>query len=178
MILGEKIYLTSIEREDLHKLMHWRNREDFRKYFREYREINTDMQNKWFESKVLNDPSTIMFSIKRVSDDELLGCCGLCYINWVHRHADLSLYIGLNNIYIDEEGYAEESCRLLFKYGFNELGLNKIWTEIYEFDMKKIKLYSELGFKKDGVLRQNYFYDGKLWDSYVFSILQGEFMCK
>ena len=61
MILGKKVYLTAVEKKDLPQLMIWRNKEELRQYFREYREINEDMQNKWFEEKVLNDFSTIMF---------------------------------------------------------------------------------------------------------------------
>ena len=94
MIKGNKVYLTSIEREDLEILRNWRNREDFRKYFREYREISKDMQEKWYQTKVLSDPSTIMFSIHDSLTNELVGCCGLCYINWVNKNSDLSLYIG------------------------------------------------------------------------------------
>lgn len=175
MLKGEKVYLCAIEREDLNTLRIWRNNEEFKKHFREYRQINSDMQEKWFENKVLNDISTIMFSIKRVSDDKLLGCCGLCYINWVNRNADLSLYIGHDGAYIDENGYALESCKLLFEYGFNQLGLNKIWTEIYEFDDKKKDLYEKLGLKVDGILRENYFYEGKWWNSMILSILRKDF---
>lgn len=171
MIKGERVYLEAIERKDLPKLMEWRNREDFRKYFREYRDINTELQNRWFETSVLNDISTIMFSIKSIESNELLGCCGLCYINWIHRNADLSIYVGYKNVYIDEEGFAEESCKLLLNYGFNQLGLHKIWTEIYEFDVKKKKLYDKLNFHVDGILRENYYYDGKWWNSYILSIL-------
>lgn len=172
MLKGNKIYLTSIEKADLEQLRLWRNRTDYRKFFREYREISRDMQEKWYETKVLGDPSTIMFSIRDLEIDELLGCCGLCYINWVHRHADLSLYIGWNEEYIDNKGIAEESCRILFDYGFSELSLNKIWTEIYEFDSKKYDLYCKLGFQKDGFLREQYYYDGRWWNSYILSLLQ------
>ena len=84
MINGERVYLAAIEKSDLPILLDWRNKEDFRKYFREYREISIDMQNQWYESKISNSHSDIMFSIKRVTDDELLGSCGLCYINWIH----------------------------------------------------------------------------------------------
>lgn len=175
MLKGEKVYICAIEREDLNQLMKWRNIEDYKKHFREYRDLNCDMQEKWYETKVLNDPNTIMFSIRRIEDDELLGCCGLCYVNWIHRHADLSLYIGWNEAYIDDEGYAEESCKLLFDYGFNQIGLNKIWTEIYEFDTKKKELYDKIGLKTDGILRENYFYDGKWWNSIILSILKSDF---
>lgn len=175
MLKGKTIGLFAVEREDLKQLRDWRNNTEFRKHFREYRELNMAMQEKWFEQKIINDPATIMFSIKRLEDNELLGCCGLVYINWIHRYADLSLYIGWNNSYIDNKGYAKESCNLLLNYGFNELCLNKIWTEIYEFDNKKKKLYDEIGFKQDGLLRENYFYNGKWWDSRILSILHNEF---
>jgi RimJ/RimL family protein N-acetyltransferase len=73
------------------------------------------------------------------------------------------------------KGYAKESCKLLMAYGFNELCLNKIWTEIYEFDDKKRELYISLGFQQDGLLRQNYWHDGKWWNSRILSILCSEF---
>lgn len=172
---GEKIYLRAVEEKDLEQLMIWRNIEDFKKHFREYRELNIEMQKKWFVEKVVNDKSTEMFAIIRAEDDKLLGCAGLCYINWVHRHADLSLYIGWEESYIDNEGYASEACMLLFDFGFNQLGLNKIWTEIYEFDNRKKSFYDSIGMKVDGILRENYYYDGKWWNSYILSILKGEY---
>jgi len=176
MVKGKLIGLVAIEREDLKQLRDWRNNTEFRKYFREYCELSMANQEEWFEKKVLKDPTTMMLSVRRLSDNELIGVCGFVYINWVHRHADLSLYIGWNNEYIDEVGYAEETTRELLRYGFHELALNKVWTEIYEFDNKKKKLYDKIGFIQDGLLRQNYFYDGKWWDSRILSILNNEFI--
>ena len=63
MLKGNQVYLCALEREDLPQLMAWRNQTNFRKYFREYLELNSDMQNNWYEKKVINDPSTIMFAI-------------------------------------------------------------------------------------------------------------------
>jgi RimJ/RimL family protein N-acetyltransferase len=175
MLKGDLTYLTAIEKSDLGHLQKWRNNPDFRKHFREYRELSMEHQQRWFESKVMNDNTTMMFAIRRKTDHELLGCCGLVYINWVHRHADLSLYIGWQDAYIDSEGYAEDACRTLFRYSFEELGLNKIWTEIYEFDQPKKVLYDRIGMSQDGLLRQNYFYHGKWWDSRILSYLAEEY---
>ena len=172
MFKGYKVYLDAINREDLPRLMKWRNIPEYRKFFREYREINLDMQQQWYESKVLHDDSTNMFAIRMKDSKELIGCCGLCYINWIHRNADLSLYIGWNESYIDDQGYAREACKLLFDYGFKEIGLKKIWTEIYCFDEKKFKLYKDIGLQVDGELRNQYFYDGKWWNSLIMSILE------
>ena len=175
MLVGEKVSLHAVESEDLNQLKDWRNNTEFRKHFREYRELNMRQQQIWFEEKVVKDPTTLMFSIRRIDDNQLLGCCGYVYINWVHRHADLSLYIGWRDAYVDKKGYAKESCKLLLDYGFNELCLNKVWTEIYEFDRKKKTLYDQFGFKQDGLLRQNYWYDNKWWDSRILSLLTSEY---
>lgn len=176
MLKGKLVGLAAVEREDLKQLRDWRNIPEYRKHFREYRELSMAHQDKWYDEKVLKDATTIMFSIRRLDDYELLGCCGFVYINWVHRHADLSLYIGWENSYIDDKGFAEESCKLLLDYGFKELCLNKVWTEIYEFDDKKKALYDKFDFKQDGLLRQNYFHDGKFWDSRILSVLAESYL--
>ncbi|MCK5231229.1 MAG: GNAT family N-acetyltransferase [Desulfobulbaceae bacterium] len=175
MLQGKLVELDAVEKEDLPILKEWRNNPEFRKHFREYRELNSDMQLKWYDAKVVNDHTTEMFAIRDSDSQELLGCAGLAYINWIHRHADLSLYIGWQNSYIDDHGYAEDSCRLLLDYAFREIGLNKVWTEIYEFDHKKKALYDKLGFQQDGMLRQNYFCEGRWWDSRILSILAEEY---
>lgn len=175
MLIGEKVILRALDEEDLPKLMQWRNIPDFKRNFREYRELNMTMQKKWYDNYVVSDRNTIMFAICNKETKELLGCCGLCYINWIQRNADLSLYIGYKNLYIDDEGIAKEACHLLFDYGFNELNLHKVWTELYEYDNKKIEFYTkEFGFNRDGVLRDNHYMDGKWWDSYIYSLIVGE----
>lgn len=175
MLRGKKIGLRAIEEEELKILLDWRNNPEYRQYFREYRELNMVQQKEWFFSKAIKDNSTLMFSIIELKTNKIVGVCGLCYINWVNGSADLSLYIGENNCYIDDDGFAEESCKLLFKYAFNELRLNRIWTEIYIIDKKKIELYKKLKMNIDGTLRESYFYNGEFIDSYIFSILKDEF---
>jgi RimJ/RimL family protein N-acetyltransferase len=174
MLRGKTTFLSAIERADLPFFKAWRNNPDFRKNFREYRELCDDNQSTWYEKSVLNDKNTLMFSIHNSKTNELIGCCGLCYINWVQRFSDLSFYIGKDNLYVDEI-YAPDAVDCLLNYGFEEIGLHKIWTEIYEFDEKKIRLLEEIGFKRDGLLRDNYFHDGRWWNSIIFSLLQNEY---
>jgi len=177
MINGKKVSLRSLEKEDLPLLRDWRNQDGYRKFFREFRELNLANQEAWFTKYVVNDPNTLMFGIIESGKPEsLVGVCGLCYVNWVHRYADLSLYIGKDLIYIDtkKDGYAWGTLDVLLRYGFNELNLNKVWCEIYAFDDKKHELFNAYGFQKDGVLRQNYFYNGSYQDSVIYSLLAEE----
>ena len=176
MIKGKLVGLRAVEREDLKIMRDWRNLPEFRKNFREYRELNMEMQIKWFEKFVVEDNDTQMFIIERFKDSKSIGVCGLVYIDWVIKSADISFYIGEKNVYIDSLGYADEALILLMKYAFNQLNLHKIWTELYEFDTKKINFYEKYKFKRDAVLRDNCFEDGKYWNAYIYSLIQDEFL--
>jgi len=175
MLIGKKVSLRALEDTDLQLLKDWRNNENFRKNFREYKELNLVDQKNWFDNYVVKNDKTIMFGIVENETGQLVGVCGLCAINWVYRNADLSLYVGKDNIYIDNErdGFAWGTLDLLFEYAFNRLNLHKIWTEIYEFDPKH-QLFKEYGLSMDAVLRDNYFYDGKFMDSNIYTILEDE----
>ena len=175
MIIGEKVGLRAIEIEDLDKLKQWRNNTDFRKNFREVRELNQSNQLSWFEK--LNKSNTdFMFGIVRLSDGDLIGACGLLYVNWINRSADFSFYIGVDNLYVDNLGYSIESVKMLIDYGFDSLNLNKIWMELYEFDHLKINFFKEsFNFQIDGCLRDNCFEAGKYWDSYIISLLKNDY---
>jgi RimJ/RimL family protein N-acetyltransferase len=176
MIKGKLIGLRAVESSDLDLLKDWRNNTNFRKNFREVRELNSVNQEGWF-NKTNNSPNDFMFTIVRLEDDKPIGACGLLYINWINRSADFSFYIGINDFYIDNQGLAEESTELLIKYGFNNLNLNKIWMELYEFDNQKLKFFQEkFKFKVDGKMRENCYEDGKYWDSFIISLLKADFI--
>lgn len=171
MIKGKLVGLRALEKDDLSLLRDWRNITSFRRNFREYRELNMTNQLNWFE-RVNASSNDFMFIIVRLEDNEPLGACGLLYTNWIIRSADFSFYIGFEEAYIDEVGYAKEAASLLINYGFRNLNLNKIWMELYEFDETKLNFFkNEFGFKVDGQLRENCFEDGKYWDSFIISLI-------
>ena len=176
MIKAKLIGLRALENEDLVHLRDWRNLTDFRKHFREVRELSIKDQENWMTHLNQTRDKNFMFGIVRLSDGKLIGACGLLYVNWVIRSADFSFYIGENEEYIDNNGWANEATQLLLEYGFNNLNLNKIWMELYEFDQKKIQFFTkEFKFVQDGILRDNCFEDGRYWNSVLISLLRSEF---
>lgn len=168
---GERVGLRAIERDDLPLLREWRNRPEYRRYFREYRELNVDHQKEWFEKTVLGDPRTVMFSIVELQTNRLLGVCGLCYIDWINQSADFSIYIGIDNTYIDRI-YAPDASKTLIKFGFEELNLHRLWAEIYDFDEPKKQMFAVLNFTLDGKLRQTHWSEGAWHDSIFYSLLK------
>lgn len=173
MLKARYIGLRAIEPDDLPQLLSWRNRPEFRRYFREYRELNSDMQRQWYETRVLNDPATRMFAIVDLAGERLLGACGLCAIDWINRSADFSIYIGADNLYIDEH-FAPDAAGALIQYGFEELNLHRLWAEIYEFDTSKKRLFEHLGFHLDGLHKQTHWSNGQWHNSLFYGLIANE----
>jgi hypothetical protein len=177
MLSGKYIGIKAIEREDLGQMLHWRNNPQFRQFFREYRELNLKNQEYWFENIVQKDQNMIMFSIVDLKNDNLLGACGFCYINWVNRNAEFSLYIGDSNVYIDQK-FAPDAGNVLIKYGFNELNLHRIYAEAFDFDKLKQGLLKSLKFQLEGRHRETQWSNGQWYDSLVFGLLKRDIIIK
>jgi RimJ/RimL family protein N-acetyltransferase len=173
MLKGEYVGLRAVELEDLPQLMEWRNRPELRKFFRETNEISSYNQKRWFESISSKTSIHKMFSIVELDSNKLIGACGLVHIDWVNRSADFSIYIGYDGIYIDDK-YAVETASLMRDYGFDILNLYRLWAEVYSIDSRKIEFFKEIGFKKDGQLRQTYWFEGEWHDSIFFSLLKSD----
>jgi RimJ/RimL family protein N-acetyltransferase len=176
MLSGKHVGLRAIELADLPQLLEWRNKPEFRQYFREYRELNAEQQRRWFDEKVNGDPTIKMFSIIDLSSDRLLGACGLCYIDWVNRTADFSIYIGADDLYIDKK-FAPDAAKVLIRYGFEELGLHRLWSEIYAFDDPKKAFFDQLGFALDGRHRETHWANGLWHDSLFYGLLSTDSRC-
>ncbi|MBN05717.1 GNAT family protein [Ponticaulis sp.] len=174
MLTGEITGLRAIEENDLEQLLAWRNDPRMRRFFREYRELNMTQQKSWFDAKVNNDPATRMFAIVDLETKELMGAAGLCYIDGINRNADFSIYLGIDDLYIDED-YAPDAGRVLLRYGFEELNLHKVWAEIYSIDKPKQQLFYELGFTREGVHRETHWTEGQWVDSLFYGLLAKDF---
>lgn len=175
MIYGDQIGLRAIEAEDLAQLRDWRNIPEFRRCFREVRELNMQHQQRWFNN-LIDKQNDFMFMIVDKESGEAIGAAGILYINWIIRSGDFSFYIGKDESYIDNEGFARDAVKTLLKYAFHSLNLNKIWMELYQFDQLKIDFFTkEFTFQVDGRLRSNCFEDGKYWDSFMLSMLSSDY---
>ena len=164
--------LRSIEKADLVYIQEWRNSTELRRFFREYRELSMLQITSWYEEMVYSTKFEMFMVVD--SSNTRLGVAGITYIDFINRHADLHYYIGKNNEWIDIK-CTKAVVPLLIDYGFNILNLNKLWAEVYEIDEKKIELFTSHKFGLDGRLRQHYYYDGRYYDSLLFSLLQSDY---
>jgi RimJ/RimL family protein N-acetyltransferase len=73
------------------------------------------------------------------------------------------------------KGYGTEAGHLLLDYAFNRLGFHRISIGVVGFNKRALRFWESLGFEKEGVERDEYFYDNKYSDGIMMSILENEF---
>ena len=75
-------------------------------------------------------------------------------------------------------GFASEAIRLLLRYCFDELRLQKANATVYAFNEPSIALHRSLGFTEEGRIRSNYFTNGEYHDELWFGITAAEFRAR
>ena len=187
MLVGEKVILEEIDHANIEQMRVWRNQPDMRQWFREYKDISRDKQEAWYKERGNNtNPAHVYFQIMSLGAEEnentfkrtpeerietryLIGACGLHYIDFRLRSAEFGIFLGRDK----GAGKGKEALKMLCDYGFKELNLHKIWAEVYSSN-DSIELYRKLGFKDDGILRDNFFHNGKYGNSIMMSVLEDE----
>jgi len=71
-------------------------------------------------------------------------------------------------------GIMTEALRAVLEYGFGKMGLNRVQATVDSGNTKSLRLLHRLGFRKEGVLRQNSYFNGQFRDDVCFSMLKKE----
>ena len=175
MLEKNGIILRAIEKSDLPILQSWRNNDNLRRYFREWRDFSLAQKEKWYDQMIFDDRFQ-MFVIERSDkifsrETKMVVVVGITYVDWVNRHGDVHFYIGKDGQWIDKR-IAPEAFEMILDYGFNTMNLNKLWAEIYQIDNRKLKFFMERGFSVDASLREHYYYQGQYYTSHFLSMLK------
>jgi RimJ/RimL family protein N-acetyltransferase len=72
------------------------------------------------------------------------------------------------------KGFAKIMIGSVLKFGFEELGLNRIMLGVFDFNKPAIKCYKKMGFKLEGTLRQTTKVGDSFWNCHMMSILRKE----
>ena len=176
-IVGKKLYLRGLERSDLAKNMfQWANDPEVTHYmFMGSRPNSLELLEQDYDSMIRSQNDIVLAIIDKKTNTHI-GNAGLHTINWISRSAEYRIIIGEKKFW--NKGYAQETAKLLIQYGFQKLNLNKIWLGVNAENKAGVTSYEKSGFKREGVLRQEIYRNGKYYDAIRMSILRKEFDAK
>jgi RimJ/RimL family protein N-acetyltransferase len=103
-------------------------------------------------------------------DDSLIGFVGLIDVDTKTRQAELVKMIG--DPLERGKGYARMATRVLLTYGFEQLGLERIYLRTLGTNLNNITLNQSLGFTFEGLLRRAVRVNGAMRDVVLMALLR------
>ena len=171
-IIGKKVYLRPVELEDLDLFCRSVNNPAVRYSFFIAFPTNRVRQEEFIRS-LYKEKDLIMFTIVTKDKNIPVGHTAFHRVDLISRSATYGIIISDSKYW--GKGYGSEVTQLMVEYGFQTLGLNRIQLHVWFENIAGMKAYQRAGFKKEGLLRQVMFHEGKFCDFYVMSILHNEY---
>lgn len=120
---------------------------------------------KFISTATSKDPQEIFAITKK---DELVGCIGIHPQEDVYRFsAEIGYWIGQPYW---GQGIATTALQLIIKYGFNSLGVIKLYAGCFSFNTASQKVLLKTGFKKEALLKKAVFKNGAFHDEIRYAI--------
>jgi RimJ/RimL family protein N-acetyltransferase len=173
---GKLVRLRSIERSDIEPIMKWVGDEEVTNFLGGEMllgPLSRIAEEKFIEHAAEPSPNSRLFVIETLADCRYLGSTDLHNISWVNRNAEAGIVIGEKSSW--GKGYGTDAMRVLLRYAFDKLNLNRVSLRVFDYNPRAIASYERCGFKREGVLRQDKFLGGKYHDTIAMGILAHEF---
>jgi len=155
----------------------WRNDPELISYLgAPFRYINKETDDAWFQSYQRSRSSQVRCAIVTERSRRAVGFVNLTDIDPVSRSCEFHILIGDSSR--RNKGIGTEATRLMLEHAFGNLNMHRVWLKVLQQNKRAIKVYENLGFKKEGLLREAAYKQGKYHSFLLMSILQREFYKK
>ena len=174
MIVGDKVRLRPIERDDLPRFVEWFSDPEVRRHLLVYLPFSLAQEERWFENLLgrLERQEIVLLAIETAKGVHI-GNTGLHSIDWKNRSAELGIAIGEKAYW--NQGYGTDAIRTLLNLAFREMNLHRVFLRVDVDNLRGVRCYEKAGFQREGTLRDGVFREGTYHDQHVMSILRSEF---
>lgn len=175
-IYGERIMLREYKSEDLESIRKWCNNPNITKNLSDiFLYPHSLQQSENFLNMMIKgeNPHSKGFVIAKKEDEDYIGQIDILNIDWKNRTCLLGIVIG--DSHNQGKGYGTEAIKLLQKFVFEELNLNKLELEVHDFNLQALNCYKNCGFIEEGRKREKFYSNGKYSDQIFMGILKSEF---
>ena len=130
----------------------------------------TEQDARNFINSIKATPDEARFAVALSNSGHLIGGIGL-RIDSAHSRAELGYWLGIPYW---GQGYANEAARAVVHYGFETLGLHRIWASVFQGNEVSAKVLNKLGMRHEGCLRHHVLKWGRFIDLEMYGILRSE----
>ena len=137
---------------------------------------NTEEETKAFISRSISSQKekprrkyTLAITLK--GENKLIGSCDLCVASPENKEGWLGYCL---NRHFWHKGYATETAKALLDYGFQQLGLHRIFATVDLDNITSRNVLEKTGMQYEGHLREHKWAKSRWRDSLLYAILENE----
>ena len=171
-LIGERIYIKPLEKDEMVYIRKWTNDPEIRRLTGEVKPMTPARGDDYFEN-VRSDTNREWFIIVLKENDKVIGETGLLRMFSPWRTTDLTIIIGEKEEW--GKGYGTEAINLMLDYAFGYLNFHRVSIGVVGFNERALRFYEAVGFKREGIQRDGYYYNHEYHDFIMMSLLEDEF---
>ncbi|WP_206923029.1 GNAT family N-acetyltransferase [Alicyclobacillus suci] len=174
---GNRIRLTALQEADAEAYARWSEDGEY------LRNLDTDYAvprtAAFFRENIQHNssnPNVVEFGIRLLDKEALIGFVAVHSIEW-NNHAG-RLAIGIGDSAHRGQGLGTEALKLVLRYAFHELNLNRVGLDVIANNEAAIRSYEKAGFVIEGTVRDAVLRDGQAHDRIYMGILRRDWQSR
>ena len=173
LIRGKHVYLRPAEKSDVPTFVRWFADAEMSGFLGMRAPFSEAMEEQWFARMVEQQGKEhYHFVMCRLDDTQPIGTISLFQIDAINGSAGVGIAIGEKPLW--GNGYGTDAMNALLDFGFGQLRLERIWLEVYDFNVRAQRSYEKAGYVVEGTLRHANYRQGMHRDVLLMSILRDE----
>ena len=168
-LVDNEVCVREFQSADIARKVEWINDPENNQYLHYDIPLEYEKTLRWFENRNCAVRRDCVIEYAGVP----VGLIGLLDINTFHQRAEL--YISMGDTSYKRKGIGYSAVRLILKYAFEELGVNKVFLNVDAENVAACRLYEKAGFVCEGYFRQDMMHRGKLIDRKRYAVLREDY---
>jgi len=170
----ERLLLRRVSKDDLNEILELRGNPETMKFIpRPLVKTEEDALNHFNMIDEKNEKNEgINWAITVKGNPKLIGIIGHYRIQPENHRCEIG-YMILPQY--NGQGIVTEAIKVVLEYGFEDLNMHSIEAVIDPDNFASERVLQKNGFVKEAHILENEYYDGKFWDTVIYSILKRNF---
>lgn len=164
------ITIRKFEREDIPNKVKWINDPANNQFLHYDLPIEISKTQRWFDNNV---GRTDRYDAVIEADGMACGIIGLLGID--KRNSKAEYYVTMGEASLKGRGIATEASKIILEYAFKDLNLNKVFLYTETENIAAQKFFEHIGFKREGVIRQDLYSRERFVDRIMYGMLKNDF---
>lgn len=173
MLTGQQIVLRKMEINDTDDIVRWRNTEEVRSRFLYQEPFTREKHLDWIKNKV-NIGLVVQMMICEKESGRAIGSAYFRDIDHVNHKAEYGLFIGESDSRVKGIGF--ETTNMMLRYGFEEMGLHRIYARVLSDNIVSLKSAIKAGLEVEGTLREDIILQESYRDIVLLGALKDRFL--